>query len=200
MSVKIPSGFAEAAIIHTGSFGTAPFVCTFGIAVETEGAPFVNYANRCYHAWVLTFADQISTGITVEKCSLTLPIDGGGTGSVDSALASNAGTREGANENISACALVNKKTSQLGRQGRGRMFLPGMLDTGDTGLGGDYSNDFKTTMADLLPEFLVQLGLVADEDEEPCQMFLLHSTDLDPTPVTSLELAPLIGVLKRRLR
>lgn len=91
-------------------------------------------------------------------------------------------------------ALVSKRTGLGGRRNRGRLYLPGVVETSVDG-GGYLTGTFATDLATAVGNWLDETVDV----EMP--MVLLHgSAPSDPTPITSLVLSPKVATQRRRLR
>lgn len=103
------------------------------------------------------------------------------------------GTDAGTATPPNTCMLLEKRTNLGGRQGQGRMFLPG-LDEGDVDAGGLLAAAKVDAMNSGAATWLAAL------DAQGTPMVLLHSTLLAPTPVTSLVCDVRAATQRRRLR
>lgn len=201
MATTIPEGFAQAAWITEGQYGTGPFVFTMGLGIASGGPDLVAIANQCHAAYKYAFQSPMSNGLTGQKVTLTVNV-GGALGSVDSDDPPFTGQRSADDDPIALALLVNKRTALLGRRGRGRMFVPGVLAGDDTGLGGEYTTSARESFQERCDDFLEYLigntpGMVDPLELLPC---VLHSDDTTPTPISSLVLNRKVGVLRKRLR
>lgn len=201
MAIDIPEGFAQAAWVVTGQYGTDPFVTTLGLGIASSEGSLTDIANQCFAAFVTAFRTKLSNGLTLQKCTITT-VEGGSLGSVDSDLAPSQGGRSSNDDVIALALLLNKRTAQLGRKGRGRMFIPGVLADDDTGLGGQYSDSARDDFQDRAADFLLNITGQAPGQVDPQELnpVLLHTDGTTPTSISSLVVAPKVGVLRKRLR
>lgn len=89
--------------------------------------------------------------------------------------------------------LVEKRTAAGGRSGRGRLYLPGIIETlADNG--GNIALAVLTGWEGILDDWLADIEAVSTG------MFLLHTASSDPTKVTKLSLDPKVATQRRRLR
>ena len=200
MAVIIPPGFGEASVIHTGANGTAPFVCTLGVDLSNYEGNYVNAANNLMTAWGDVFQEPLHNTMSIERVLLAIGQDGGETPSVSSDLPPIDGERDSQNAPINCAVLVNKNTGTLGRTGRGRMFLPGMLGASQVGLSGAMDAGARAVFGGRVQDLWTALtdGSV---DVEPLPPVLLHSHGDDlPSAITSFGIAPLVGTLRKRIR
>lgn len=206
MSVTIPPGFASAAIEVLGSAGTAPYITTFGVDTSEAGGDFLKVANECFDCYASNWQLVTSDQLTINRCILSVGQDGGEAPSVISDLSSRVGNRSGASEHIGTALLINKNTATLGRRGRGRMFIPGVLADSQVSLEGR----LNASQIDLFQEIADQFGQqlqngvpgTSIDDWIPLQGVLLHGPvdGIDPSPITSFPVQSKVGMLRRRLR
>lgn len=102
-------------------------------------------------------------------------------------------------------ALLRKGTGRGGRSGRGRMFLPGILQESKVSQTGIIANDHLTAIQEGADEFFTQLESgVPGVGSGPLPMVLFHNEGApggdDPTDVSSLIVDPKISTQRRRLR
>lgn len=201
MATNIPNGFAQAAWITEGQYGTGPFVFTMGLGIASGGTDLVAIANQCHEAFKVGFQEYMSDGLTCQKVTLTVP-SAGGLGSVDSDGPPFTGSRGAGDDVISLAVLLNKRTALLGRHGRGRLFLPGCLADGDTGLGGEYSESAREKFQQGADDMLQYIAGDAIGQVDPLDLnpVLLHGDDTTPTSISALILNRKVGVLRKRLR
>ncbi len=198
MATNIPEGFAQAAWIINGSYGTGPFVFTVALGVASTDQDFQNIANQCFTAFDENFKSKLSNGLTLQKVTVAVNVDGV-IGSVDSSVNPSTGSRSQGDDVIALALLANKQTQQLGRQGRGRMFIPGVLGDEDTGLGGEYTNSAREDFQDRLDAMYERLSGL-EPGYQGMQVVLLHADDMTPTPVQRFVLNRKVGVIRKRLR
>lgn len=200
MSVTIPVGYGEASIIHTGANGTAPFVCTLGLDLDHYPGSEDQAANGLMQVWGSELHTKLHNTMTIERVIIAVGQAGGEQPTVSSNLPPIAGTRDTANAPINCAIIMNKNTSTLGRKGRGRMFLPGMLAEGQVGLSGGLNTATRQTYDEIFGNILDALT-TGSEDYSPMVPVLLHSDpDDDPSVINSFTTAPLCGTLRKRIR
>lgn len=201
MSVIIPEGFANAAWIINGNYGTGPFVFTMGVGVASAGPDLTAVANQLMVGFREYFRADLSNGLTFQKVQLTVS-DGDVLGSVDSDEPPFAGTRNSGDDVIALSLLADKRTALLGRRGRGRLNIPGVLDDEDTGLGGEYTTSARESFQQKLDDFYTYCRGDQPGQTDPLALegFVLHSDDTTPTPIQRLVLNRRVGVLRKRLR
>lgn len=200
MAQIIPSDFGSAALVFESAQGTQPFITTLGINLSNAGDDYVGAANNVMGAYSTTFSTSWSSDLTLTKCVLSVGSDGDGAPTVDSDAPSVPGTGSGEYLPLSNSLLVNKRTAVLGRKGRGRFFLPGLLKDNMVDVSGRVGTTTLDAYNELLEEFMSKLlssgGLGVDTSP-----VLLHSVQFPvPTPITSFVCAPLIGTIRRRIR
>nr|CRY97247.1 hypothetical protein [uncultured prokaryote] len=200
VTLLIPSGFASAAIIHTGSIGTGPFICTFGVDItDSEFVP-VDAANSIFDNWADAILPEMTQYLTLDRVILTVGSNTG-NGSVESTrTALPGGVAAGDYPPRAQSAIIRKSTAQLGRAGRGRMFVPGVLDEPDVGADGILD---PVRQAELTSAFIVLLGALADDTSEgqvSTPMRLLHSSNETPSVVLGMACANKVGWVRGRIR
>lgn len=200
MSVNIPAGFGEAAIVCTHTDGTAPYVTTIGVGIADAEGDYVAAADAVYRAYAESFMPLMPSVYVFERVTLTVPIGGGGTGSVDSSRGPENGSRSGAFTAVAMAPVMSKRTAQLGRSGRGRMFIPGVLLDSEVESDGTITTSARGDLDDAGAAFLANLveGPVGLPMVNPV---LLHSDpDLDPTSINALVCGSKVGWIRKRLR
>ena len=200
MALVIPPGFGNAAFIFSSDVGTPEFVTTIGVDLSGFGGDFVLAANSIMIQFATAFEDELGAEITLNRVNLAVGQDGPG-GSVDSDIPAIPMTRSGTQVPVAMSAIARKVTNDLGRRGRGRMFLPHSLVTSEVDESGNISSGRVTTLQAALDAFYD--GLV-DNPIDPAfsaPPVLLHgSAPVDPTPITGLTVAPLVGWIRGRIR
>lgn len=197
MALVIPEGFASAAFVFTGAAGTQPFVTTLGLNIGSETTSFVDVANAVKAAYVSSLGPVTWNGLVLDRVTLSVGSSGPG-GSVDSDTAPDAmGASMSAPMTLALAAIARKSTDRLGRSGRGRMFLPGVLNEVDVDPDGSITTARRATLNAALDDFLDDLTTALVEP------VLLHSTGVTvftPTPITGLTTSDLVGIIRGRIR
>lgn len=197
MPLSIPTGFAQASIVFTGNQGTQPFVTTLGVDVSGFGGDFVAAANAVKSAYASSMASVTSPTCVLDRVSLLVGQDGP-NGSVDSDEAPDVMTGTGVFGPMAMAVIGRKVTNQLGRAGRGRMFLPGVNSEGGIEPDGSLTTGYRTAINTALAAFYTDLTT----GPEPTPPFLLHNPtiNLTPTPITNFVVSDLVGWIRGRIR
>lgn len=199
MTLIIPPGFANAAFVFTSSQGTAPFVTTLGVDTSQYGGDFVGAANQMMAVYADVWGSETDADLTLDHVTLTVGDDGPG-GSVDSTLTPVAMTRAGTGAAYAMSPILRKVTNTLGRRGRGRMFIPGVLTQAEVAGDGSITPTRRGELASHATEFFTALS-EGDMAGLPLPPFLFHSqAPTDPTPIVSLTVSDLVGWIRGRIR
>lgn len=199
MTLIIPPGFGNAAFIFTGAVGTQPYVTTLGVDLSQYGGDFVGAANALKAAYAVILGPETSSALTLDRVTLTVGDDGPG-GSVDSSTAPTAMTRSGTYPPTACSAIARKVTNVLGRRGRGRMFLPGVLSESEIDQDGTVAATRRTSLDAALANFYELLD-EGDGGQFPLPPFLFHTqAPADPTPIVQLTVSDLVGWIRGRIR
>jgi len=199
MTLIIPPGFGNAAFIFTSTTGTPPIVTTLGLDLSAAGGDFAEAANVAFSAYATHVLPETDSALTLDRVTLAVGSDGPG-GSVDSDLPPAPGTRSGTGPPVSMSTIFRKVTSDIGRRGRGRMFLPGLLTTTNVDENGIIASGRRTEILDAVGAMIAELF---DVETEPFNLppVLLHSSaPADPTPLTGGAVSPLVGWVRGRIR
>lgn len=200
MSLVIPPGAALASIILTGPDGTSPFVTTIGVSTADSGGDYVGLANHVMDSYINAFDTLTSERLSIDKVSLLVGSDGG-SGSVDSTIQPFQGVRDVPMAAIAMALIARKVTGQLGRSGRGRMFIPGVLADGDVNENGQIELASRTIFQNACTGFLNNLLTEAEGISAP--PVLLHAEETAvalPTSIVQLQPSPLVGWIRGRIR
>lgn len=198
MPLIVPPGYGSAAFIFTGAVGTQPYVTTLGVQMNTSEFTSVEVADACFQYYVSNILPLTSNQLTLDRVQLYVG-DDGPSGSVDSTAAPVAGSVSSTNFTPTAMAAIARKvTNTLGRRGRGRMFLPGVLGEANVDQDGTIQAGYRTTLNTALAGLLEDLS---GAGSETLGAVLLHtSAPADPTPITGLVVSDLVGWIRGRIR
>lgn len=202
MSLVIPPGFGSAAFVLTGTPGTQPYVTTLGLDLSEYGGDFVLAANTAKAAYFAAFSAVTSSNLVLDRVTLTVGSDGPG-GSVDSTSGPAAMTRTGSFPPTALSAIARKSTSVLGRRGRGRMFLPGVVNEDQVDQDGSITNAGRTAVQGALNTFFNELVTPTDPGALPLPPVLLHGPGLPvlpPTPIEGFTVSDTVGWVRGRIR
>lgn len=202
MALIVPPGFGSAAIVLEAGVGTTPFITTIGVDLSSAGGDFVSAANTVYACYANAFLTSTSPDLTLTKVILSVGQDGGDTPTVESNLPAQAGTGSGEYLPLSNALLLNKSTALLGRKGRGRMFVPGVMKDSQVDISGRIGQTTVDAFNTVAEDFLA--SLVDDVFEIPTPAVLLHGPAVGgapaPTPILGLTVGPIVGTLPRRIK
>lgn len=202
MSLVIPPGFALASIVLNGIDGTQPYVTTIGVGTSDAGGDYVGIANQVFGAYELAFRELTNVNLVISKVTLLVGSDGG-NGSVDSTYPAQQGERDVPMAPTAMSLIGRKQTASLGRTGRGRMFIPGVLADGDVTASGAIESASIPVFAEALEDFRTYLASYPGSVNPPAPAYLLHSEDsptTSPSAMTALTPAPLVGWIRGRIR
>lgn len=202
MALAIPTGFGSAALVFTGAAGTQPYVTTIGVDLSAAGGNFVAAANKVMVNYGTAFANQWSAALTLDHVTLSVGQDGPG-GSVDSDAQPIGSSRTGAFPPTALACIARKITNELGRRGRGRMFLPGILSENEVDEDGSVTPARRTAVNTLLTNFVAQLN--DDLEGFALPPVLLHSAPPvgpveAPSPITRMTVSDTVGWIRGRIR
>lgn len=187
----IPAGFAQVNLFYTGTAAPTGAQNTFG--VDHSGLLSAGQVNDAVQDALDTagWGTGYSSLLTVTKIVVKIGPDL--TGQTDEQTVSIPGTQGTAATAPNLAMLVVKSTSLGGRKGRGRMFVPGVLESA-VDPAGIISDAVLTPIQGMLEALVTDLATVS------VPMVLLHSDSTTPTPVTGLNASGTAATQRRRLR
>lgn len=201
MPLIIPPGFGSAFFELVGSPGTSPYGVTLGVDLSTAGGDFVGAANSLFAAYADSWMPATNDDLTLERVILTVGQDGGGQPSVTSDLGGVPGSKTTTASPTAMSLIVRKNTAQLGRRGRGRMFIPGVLDPDAVAEDGSLSSGDVITYNGIAADFYERVATPGAGPFLDLPPVLFHgSAPSDPTPISSLSVQPLVGWIRGRIR
>lgn len=185
----IPDGYSQHTYLFSGEMLPTGAAITLGI----------NFVAQTIVQEAADSRDNFQTNI-LPLLSSSLTFDGvlvkrgpNATGPIQFSPAGVAGGASAVGIAPNVSALVRKVTAAGGRKNRGRLFLPGMLES-NVDPAGTLSPTFQETLQDAWADFAGQLVL---DDMGPV---VLHSDATAPTPVTSFGVDSKVATQRRRLR
>lgn len=200
MSLVVPPGYGLAAITFSSEVGTPPLVTTLGIDLSAAGGDFVAAANTVFTAYRDAFTNEWSSTMTLDRVTLHVGSDGP-SGSVDSNVSPATSSRTGSFPPAAMSVIARKQTAELGRQGRGRMYLPGVASEGEVDETGEVVAARRTAIDACLADFYDLLTPLQPGPLPSTPPVLLHSDGtVLPSPITGFQCAPLVGWIRGRLR
>lgn len=190
----IPDGYAQANFRYTGASTPlgAEVVMGFDIALANEEG--VALADALFDAFGLVIANGFTTSTTITSCLLKYGPNA--TGPSYEATGSISGTGAGDAVSPNTAVLVSKSTAMGGRQGRGRMYLPGLAES-EQGTGGTVSGATVTAIQGNFVDFDAALNALA------VVPVLLRSADSPitvPQPITGWTVQSRVATQRRRNR
>jgi hypothetical protein len=194
--VPTPAGYADVSIQLQNVATPRPAYITFGI--DPSGTDPFTIANSIGGTWAAagSMFTLIDTEVTMTGVRVSLGTDGG-EDVIGQTSTTVAGTRSGVSMPCNVAALVHKVTARGGRRGRGRLFIPWVLNSLDVSESGIILTSRLTTMTTALNVWLNGLAT------GPGPMCILHGPGKTlpgpPNVVTSLVADKLVGTQRRRL-
>jgi len=196
----IPENHAAIAWEFSSSQGTQPFITTLACATSSLTIPQA-LADDMFDLWVEFILPNQYGDLFLERVIVTVPLEGGGTATVSSTQTSEQGLVDGDSCSFSMALLVDKKTATLGRAGRGRMFIPGLISQTDVTAGGLIGAGSIVVYDAMLLAFLTSMVEGNEEDRPGYLPVLLHSDEsLTPSSVISLVSQQKVGTMRKRIR
>ncbi len=187
-----------------------PMAVTMGVRVpDTNAVPLADVVSAAHIAFGDNMIQNLSNQYSLFSTELRLWVDGPSTTSdpVVYAYTSNyTGLNQAGPLPQNSAVLFHKRTARAGRRGRGRFYLPGILEAGVSAVGGLDSGSINAYQAGATA-YLARFGVGNLGAVEPV---LIHSFDplagppvpsqLVPDRITSLSVDPVIATQRRRLR
>lgn len=178
------TGFNRSAYVTFGvdPVDTDPLLVAASVLAAVQGA--------------VSLKSVLDSNVTMTAIHVSMGTDGAEDLSVDYAT-SVVGSASAISAPPNCAALIHKRTARGGRRGRGRMFLPWCVSTGDIDEKGVIQASKITSLGTAMTNFHALLAT------NNVPMFLLHKPGLSavgvPNAVTSLQVDPLIGTQRRRI-
>lgn len=202
VAAQIPVGYGVLSWHFSSVVGTPEFVTTLGVNITPLDDLYEDGANVAFDAYEDAFMSTTSTNLTLEYCALTVGAAPGSVGSIQSTRAPVAGGNGSNAAPVAMAPIIQKRTANLGRTGRGRMFLPGAVADGDVGQAGELDPTFRTGLSAAAETFRATLR--TGQGAASMIPYIIHTTGggigLAPTEITSMQAAPLVGWIRKRLR
>ena len=199
MARVIPDGFGEVAWVLTSAQGTDPFVTTMGVQlINGNETNYVDFANKAFQAYADTILTKTTDALTLDRVELSVGLGNETSGSVLSDLPSEQGSVGAQMAPIGMAAIGRKNSGILGRKGRGRCFLPGVLTSDDVSLGGSLEPTARAALSSEFNQLLQALDAGGDSLAMPT--YILHTDpEMIPTLITGGSIAPVVGWIRKRV-
>lgn len=193
--MEIPEGYAQANFIHTGSAVPTGAQWTLGLDVSN----YAGDANECAESLRLAYIDAVMGGYNANTCVLSgISVKFGPTltGPSGFAFAAVAGLGGSAGGQPQVSYLIHKTTAFGGRAGRGRVYMPGVMEgfVNESGV-------VATEALEATQEAWTDFGAKLDVDLLP--PVLLHgesSPITTPSPITAFVVDAQVATQRRRNR
>lgn len=204
MALLIPVGFAHAVYEFRLTDDPEPIVTTMGHDLTgVSGGDYTEVANRLFNAFFDSFETTINNAYALTGVSLYVGQDGGPPAVFESTEAEAPFTLTGNALPQNCAVLMRKRTSLAGRRGRGRCYIPGILEASvdSKGLIAPASVDAWQASADQWMDWLdgTEPGSVAYPP------VVLHRSEgigeePPPTPVLLFQIDEILATQRQRLR
>lgn len=190
----IPAGYGQASFIHGLVGSTRPSVVTLGVNLATAGGTLTDQADILRQAWEDNILAAIS--VSIQLRSVLLKKGPNSTGASVEVPSGAFGTDSGPSGGPQVAFLVQKQTSQGGRTGRGRWYIPGVPE-GSIGPDGVISGGKVALLQSKVDDFWSDI-VAADIDP-----VLLHGEGVvaeSPYLIENFVVQSLAATQRRRLR
>lgn len=203
MARIIPTGFAEARFVMRATGDPDPWICTLGVDVSDAGGDYEAVAINLVIAWSQQILTNQSNLVTLESVDLIIGQDAGDP-LIYSYASGNTGAGSGTYLPQNCALLIQKRSGVGGRRNRGRMYVPLILGESAVDNVGVIQASQVTALNTTLSTFMDILQNGAEPAGMPTPPVILHSDDTGtpppPTPITSMQVSPLLATQRRRLR
>jgi len=202
MSLIIPTGFAQVLLPFTHALLARSAVITYGLDITDAGGDALQVADEQPVIFANAWATELDSQVTIGPATLRVGQDGSDPLAVVGG-STDVGTETAAMLPPNCALLVKKSTSTGGRKGRGRCYIPwvvqeaaandvGTIDSTSLGVRQGDANAWRTDL---------ELGTTGTY---ATPMVLLHDSsgagpEPSPSVVNTLTCDPLIATQRRRL-
>lgn len=186
----IPVGYAHIQHFFSGANLPQGAAITYGVGGFGENDP-ATLAALLHDALGDTWAGNWSTGITLSETRAKFGPNA--SGPFGSHVEARAGTNVSSALPPNVALLIEKRTNAGGRDGRGRLYMPGIVEP-NVDAAGFIVPGAITTYQTAATAWRTRIN------EVTTGMFVFHRSASDPTPVTALQIDPVAATQRRRLR
>jgi hypothetical protein len=203
MALIIPPGFAQIVFSLSLEGDSELMVTTLGVELDTgSGANVDDIANDMFTAFNVNIMPMLPTTYWLEFVTAYVGQDGPGPLIVESTSARDNGGASGEAVPPNTAWLVRKRTDLAGRRGRGRMYIPGVLEgsVDRVGVVGDTAQGNWQAALDSFYEDLT--SAVGARYYPPVVLHRSEGAGVEPapTPITTLVIDSKVATQRRRLR
>lgn len=187
----IPAGFGQLTYVFSGP--SLPFGAVSTIGVDLQGYPGIDAeaADDAYLAFQNSLLQSMSS--TVRLARVELKRGPNATGPTTISGGESVGAQSGAVSPPGVALLVHKNTAIGGRQGRGRMFLPGVVEAA-VNEAGQLADLFRIDLQGNANEYAGAMNAA----NLPLQ--LLHGDAMAPTDIINMTADTRVATQRQRLR
>jgi hypothetical protein len=174
--------------------GTEPYVWTMGFDIASFSGTTIGAAEAIFEAWKANWASITQDTIRLDHVDVTVPITGGGTGTVTSISTYQNGGGSFDPSYIAFAPKIRKLTPSPGRKFRGVFHPAGVLPLASVDSNGQ-----------MTPEIIGALitaneGMLSDLLAIEIIPVLLHSDSaVPPTLITGFQYPNKVGILRERM-
>lgn len=195
MSAHIPPGYAEIAIQFNLGIDPEPMFSFLGVKLASGTTPTSALTNTYTSTCAAALDNVLSSAYSVGPGWVTWGQDGGDV-KIDSANPPDTGLGTASALPNNTAVLVRKVTAAGGRRGRGRMYIPGIVE-GDVDAAGGINNTPRAAWQTAIDAMFTNLVGLPSIDA----LALLHDTaPFGPNDITSLEVQLKVATQRRRMR
>lgn len=195
MSARIPPGFAEAWMQFNVTGDPENMYTALGLDLAVGVTATQAAADAILAAMQGAIDNAVGNDYTIGPGHVIFGQDGGDI-RIDGSTAPVAGLGVGPSLPNNCAWLLRKLTASGGRRGRGRMYIPGCIESG-VGASGGVGGAAFTVLQAVGTNLISALEALAEVED----VVLLHDTaPFDPTDITAIEPSTKIATQRRRLR
>lgn len=188
--MALPIGYCRATLLFGGGAQPTGAAVVLGFDNGTAGAPAI-VGDAIYQAWQAECLPLQNDTTDFVGVLVKFGPESVGPSGLFSEVNSGGATGSAATPNVAY--LAHKNTLLGGRQGRGRMYIPGVSED-DVDGAGNLDTGVVTAWTDALEEFFGACAFLGLEH------VLLHGDELTPTPVANTTCDGRVATQRRRLR
>ena len=201
MTLVIPSGYAQMTAVLRNDGDPEPWAVTWAVDAGDNPANFTEVIGVSIGAFETCWLSSMTAATRLQEVQGRFGLVGGDTVTISVPTTSTGSG--GADKLPQNCALlVRKETSTPGRKGKGRMYLPNVLNESTVDNVGVISPAALVGFQEAADDFLEALS--NDTLPQPTPMVLLHNDapggPHPPSLVNRLVADPVIATQRRRLR
>lgn len=194
MAIEIPPSYGQVSWSGAMPGSDRPWTVTCGFAwIDSTMADVLDYLAQ---AWADTLLTIQSNLVSFDSTKVLMNVAGTLVGG-ETTFASGIGAASGPVGMSNSAVLVRKVTERIGRRYQGRMFIPGIRESGV-----DDGASLTSSEVILWRGVVDDLYTAMTDGTELLQPVILHDEALatEPTPILSFDTQRLLATQRRRLR